>query len=149
VWDGSAPVRASEPKRHRGIGAGCKDIAAYLPKGADNSMSRLASVTLAFVVGPEMLVSLLGFAMEVRRTRLAEVKPVWRACRTWRRAAATTWRRPRMPSSRSRRRSRGASAWSRRASRSVRRSISSGCEGGRVRDPLRGGAGARVLLSQG
>ncbi|WP_438026879.1 signal peptide peptidase SppA [Sorangium sp. So ce233] len=53
------------------IRAGGKDIVAYLPMGADNTMLLLASAARAVVVGPETLVSPLGFAVEGRYVRRA------------------------------------------------------------------------------
>ncbi|WP_437508587.1 signal peptide peptidase SppA [Sorangium sp. So ce1099] len=53
------------------IRAGGKDIVAYLPMGADNTMLLLASAARAIVVGPETLVSPLGFAVEGRYVRRA------------------------------------------------------------------------------
>ncbi|WP_437968332.1 signal peptide peptidase SppA [Sorangium sp. So ce260] len=53
------------------IRAGGKDIVAYLPMGADNAMLLLASAARAVVVGPETLVSPLGFAVEGRYVRRA------------------------------------------------------------------------------
>ncbi|WP_437756595.1 signal peptide peptidase SppA [Sorangium sp. So ce1389] len=53
------------------IRAGGRDIVAYLPMGADNTMLLLASAARAIVVGPETLVSPLGFAVEGRYVRRA------------------------------------------------------------------------------
>ncbi|WP_437734711.1 signal peptide peptidase SppA [Sorangium sp. So ce1335] len=53
------------------IRAGGKDLVAYLPMGADNTMLLLASAARAVVVGPETLVSPLGFAVEGRYVRRA------------------------------------------------------------------------------
>ncbi|WP_437577921.1 signal peptide peptidase SppA [Sorangium sp. So ce887] len=53
------------------IRAGGKDIVAYLPRGADTAMLLLASAARAVVVGPETLVSPLGFAVEGRYVRRA------------------------------------------------------------------------------
>ncbi|WP_437571230.1 signal peptide peptidase SppA [Sorangium sp. So ce542] len=53
------------------IRAGGKDIVAYLPMGADNATLLLASAARAVVVGPETLVSPLGFAVEGRYVRRA------------------------------------------------------------------------------
>ncbi|XXX77846.1 signal peptide peptidase SppA [Sorangium sp. So ce134] len=53
------------------IRAGGKDIVAYLPMGADNATLLLASAARAIVVGPETLVSPLGFAVEGRYVRRA------------------------------------------------------------------------------
>ncbi|WP_129344842.1 signal peptide peptidase SppA [Sorangium cellulosum] len=53
------------------IRAGGKDVVAYLPMGADNTMLQLASAARAIVVGPETLVSPLGFAVEGRYVRRA------------------------------------------------------------------------------
>ncbi|AUX39269.1 protease IV [Sorangium cellulosum] len=53
------------------IRAGGKDVVAYLPMGADNTMLLLASAARAVIVGPETLVSPLGFAVEGRYVRRA------------------------------------------------------------------------------
>ncbi|WP_437600404.1 signal peptide peptidase SppA [Sorangium sp. So ce590] len=53
------------------IRAGGKDVVAYLPRGADTAMLLLASAARAVVVGPETLVSPLGFAVEGRYVRRA------------------------------------------------------------------------------
>ncbi|WP_437279403.1 signal peptide peptidase SppA [Sorangium sp. So ce375] len=53
------------------IRAGGKDLVAYLPMGADTTMLLLASAARAVVVGPETLVSPLGFAVEGRYVRRA------------------------------------------------------------------------------
>ncbi len=53
------------------IRAGGKDIVAYLPRGADTATLLLASAARAVVVGPETLVSPLGFAVEGRYVRRA------------------------------------------------------------------------------
>ncbi|WP_437761935.1 signal peptide peptidase SppA [Sorangium sp. So ce281] len=53
------------------IRAGGKDIVAYLPMGADTTTLLLASAARAIVVGPETMVSPLGFAVEGRYVRRA------------------------------------------------------------------------------
>ncbi|WP_437781373.1 signal peptide peptidase SppA [Sorangium sp. So ce1097] len=53
------------------IRAGGKDLVVYLPMGADTTMLLLASAARAVVVGPETLVSPLGFAVEGRYVRRA------------------------------------------------------------------------------
>ncbi|WP_437798545.1 signal peptide peptidase SppA [Sorangium sp. So ce693] len=53
------------------IRAGGKDVVAYLPMGADTTTLLLASAARAIVVGPETMVSPLGFAVEGRYVRRA------------------------------------------------------------------------------